>query len=400
MISPLQPRRAETSLSPDRIEEWRRRIREDVSGNYHYHMGIAIEGEGNIPAALAAYQRAIEGNPRLAIAHHRLVDLAKRIGRGDLEEQFHRQAQAVNPGYVADALVTMADERLDRAMLDEGIAMLEQALAASPPDATAAALACVKASAALRLQSRPWEALAWSRKAIALDETLFEAHHSMANSLLVEKDFLGAIHHAEVCVTAESCSATFWYDLGHIYAVAFTFDKARAAYEKAWALNYSETSCRLGLAWLAMAQRDPISGSEVLDGWLTKHPDDVVFLSYRALCSLEVGDLETAQRLQQKALEISPAHPIALCNQGLSLACEGKALEGLASVAAAVAEAPQWPLVRVTAAVVCASAGHHEQAETHLAVAAETQPEWIPYFAALIPRGLETLRPFPLATRS
>lgn len=114
------------------IDAWRRNIREFTFGEYHYQMGVAIEREGDVPAAIDAYGRALEIRPGHHAAFWRLEQALRRTGRDAEAEAVRQRALAVDPHHPACAHLAIGVEAYERDDLTAAAAALEAALAKRP----------------------------------------------------------------------------------------------------------------------------------------------------------------------------------------------------------------------------------------------------------------------------
>lgn len=114
------------------VDLWRRRIREETFSQYHYEMARAIEREGNVEAAIGAYQRALSIRTDYPAAYFRLLNLLSATGRADQAQAIDAQARAVNADYPAWAWHQFAFEALDERRNRDAIAAVKEALALCP----------------------------------------------------------------------------------------------------------------------------------------------------------------------------------------------------------------------------------------------------------------------------
>lgn len=121
------------------VEAWRRRIRADAFGRYHYEMGIAIRVEGNLPVAIQHLRTAIDTDPTLVDAYYQLGRIHESQGQPAEAQALYARARAQDPGFPAATLVRLALKALDRDTEgeDEALALARQALTHDPaqPDA-------------------------------------------------------------------------------------------------------------------------------------------------------------------------------------------------------------------------------------------------------------------------
>lgn len=127
-----------TNPTPADIEAWRQRIRSSTFANYHYEMGKAFAGTGEIAHAVAAFDRTVAIDPTHAAAHTRMVEELTRAGRSEEARLAHERALQAMAGYQAEGLARLGWEIIeaqtaDAAVLDEALRRFEQALAL--PDA-------------------------------------------------------------------------------------------------------------------------------------------------------------------------------------------------------------------------------------------------------------------------
>lgn len=87
------------------FDAWRRAIKDDVSFNYHYEMGVALERTGDFDSALNHYGlalRALPGHVETMGRRVRLLQLVNRLDEAQSEDAAARQS---SPGYWTDALL-------------------------------------------------------------------------------------------------------------------------------------------------------------------------------------------------------------------------------------------------------------------------------------------------------
>ncbi len=104
----------------------------------HFHQAATLHGQGQLEAAIAAYDRAVAADPGDAEAHsHRGIALAQ-LGRTEPALAAFTAALAADPGF-ADALVNRAVVLGSLGRAVEALAALDEALAIAPGHAPAAA---------------------------------------------------------------------------------------------------------------------------------------------------------------------------------------------------------------------------------------------------------------------
>ena len=175
------------------------------------NLGIILVQKGEIDAAIAQYQRALEINPNLAEVHNNLGNAF--IKKGQVREAMgqYQDALLVRPNY-ADA--------------------------------------CNDLGYAFLFEGRRDEAMVQYRKALEIDPTDADAHYNLGNAFLQKGQIDGAIEEYQDALMIRSAFVEAHYNLGIALAQKGQMDKAIVQYQKALELkpNYAEAHSNLGLA--------------------------------------------------------------------------------------------------------------------------------------------------------
>ncbi|WP_188261094.1 tetratricopeptide repeat protein [Azospirillum tabaci] len=111
---------------------WRERIRIETFANYHCEMGLAIQRAGDLAAAVAAFDRAIEIDPLMPRAYFGLVQCLRAMGRSDEAEAVHRRAVQADAAYYVKVCDAEADEHISNLRVDEAMDVYRRLLAHDP----------------------------------------------------------------------------------------------------------------------------------------------------------------------------------------------------------------------------------------------------------------------------
>jgi hypothetical protein len=154
------------------------------------NLGVGLESEGRLEEAADSYRRALELQPELSVPWCNLGNVLKQQGKHQEAVDCYRQAIRVRPDKAEaynSLAVTILGERMENAtLLDEGAALLEQAIRADPEYADS-----FKNLGALRKkQGRRQDALACYDAALRLEPADVSAHVQRAFLLLADGNFL------------------------------------------------------------------------------------------------------------------------------------------------------------------------------------------------------------------
>lgn len=134
-VLPMPVQSSEFRSTPDAatahidFEAWRARIRQTTFANYHYQMGVALARSGEVNAAIAALERAVDTDGALVEARMRLRECLVQAGRTDQAAEVHRVALAGDRDYEARAHAHVAMEHYGRGDYDAALDEASRAIA-------------------------------------------------------------------------------------------------------------------------------------------------------------------------------------------------------------------------------------------------------------------------------
>jgi predicted O-linked N-acetylglucosamine transferase (SPINDLY family) len=192
--------------------------------------GQALEDEGRLEAAEAAFRAAIEADPAYPRAYMNLGNALQKLRRAQDAEAAHREAVRLDPAYVP-AWFNLATVLIGEARWDEARRVLDRVLELKPDLADAAVLLgmawegegnLVKASEALQraVAIRPDLAGAWSNLGalLVLRKLPLEGEQALRRALEIDPDLASA--HASI--------AELEMGRGRLGAAAMGFERALA----------------------------------------------------------------------------------------------------------------------------------------------------------------------------
>ena len=154
------------------------------------NLGTILDRRGELPAAVAHFERALRSNPRYAEAENNLGNARLRQGReAEAIEHFHR-ALSFKPDY-AEAYDDLGDALVQTGRLPEAIAAFGEALRLKPAYANAYS----NRGLALTGLGRKAEANADFVRALELDPRLVEAHLNYGRALVQAGQLAEGIAH-------------------------------------------------------------------------------------------------------------------------------------------------------------------------------------------------------------
>lgn len=350
---------------------WANRIRQDAFARYHLEMGVAILREGNIPAAEAAFRRAIDADSSLSRSYFYLERLLEEAGRHDEARTVHARGLAVDPGFVQKALVRMALIRLNDDGPEEALAVLDGNAAVLAGMAEAQVLLAV-IQAGRTDGDAAWDTLtdpSLLRRALGseADPELAAGISERFFPLVMgpkagPKERLVRLLRAALAV--DSNDAMFLEQLGIMLANAELFAEAEPLLNRAlvlWpgaprALQY------LGFAYLGLGRA--ADAEPVLRQALESDPDNPWLLGMLGQSLNGLGRSVEAESVLRQALQNNPPDPSwLLVTLGLSLLVQGRVAEAESLLQRAIQLNTTDPWAFVYLGAARRSLGHIAEAE-------------------------------------
>jgi protein O-GlcNAc transferase len=310
---------ADSPLSEAQVEEWRSRIRADTFSNYHYRMGVAIEQEGDLAAAAAAYRRATDIRADLWPAHFRLESVLRRLGDTAGASAADQAAGALRADYKVQGAIAESNEHLEENRLDKAWEIMRGVL----------------------------ESLA------AVDRTTPQTRRDAGEIIyrIGLHFFYARRFHEAYAVLAKACD--LHPDIANAYGVRACIAAGLGLADEATALFRKNLQLDAGMAWthvqyaaLLLRRGEHAAAVAALEqarvvadgpGWLA------CIDGYHALALLEHNRTAEAEAACGRALQANPNDLWALVNMAAALTAQGRRDEALRLLQAnAGALDPQW----------------------------------------------------------
>ncbi|MBP2316251.1 tetratricopeptide repeat protein [Azospirillum soli] len=409
-------------------DAWRKRIRESTFSNYHKEMGRAIQREGNLEAAAAAYRRALEISPDCAGAAHGLIKTLNGLGKAAEAAAVDAEMRARNPAYTAEALLEEGESLLERREIGAAIELFNQALSGDPRLAHRVADALRSAAKLVVGTHGQPEGLSFIQRALALLPTSGDLQGSQADLLIAMKrlpeaeaacsrtDRLGvediasqggrSLNFADLLmrnnrltdaigVLEKACAflpkdAPLHNRLGFAYMLRGEYGKAEEALAKAIASNPQFFIAKANLATLHLVAGRAVEAIGIQQDVCRNSPNDAAQLSVLGLMQLSAGQHDLALDTLRRALALAPQDQWCMTNVGLALQVTGDALESVRLHSSALAKAEDsWTATNLGLALE--ALGREQEAVEAFQRASRNTPTLLHYQAKLRPWAYERL---------
>jgi superkiller protein 3 len=210
-----------------------------------YNLGNALYQQGKVEEAVACFRRAIELDPKFALAHNNLGNALYQQGKVEEAVACYRRAIELDP---KDALAhnNLGNALYQQGKVEEAVACIRRAIELDPKDTGAHS----NLGNALLKQGKVDDAVAYFRRAIELDPKLALAHSNLGNALLQQgkvDDAVACFHRA---IDLDPKLAIAHYNLGNALMMQGKVDEAVACYRRAIELDpkHAESHCNFGHA--------------------------------------------------------------------------------------------------------------------------------------------------------
>ena len=217
----------------------------DSNPFYFSNLGIALQNQGKLDEAIAAYLHAIGIKPDYAEVHSNLGIALKSQRKLDEAIAACRRAISIKPDYV-EAHYNLGNALKDQGKLDEAIAAYFQAIGIKPDFAEAHS----NLGTALQEQGKLAEAIAAYRRAIDFKPDFAEAHSNLGAALRDQGKLAEAIAAYRQAIGIKPDFAEAYSNLGTALQDQGALAEAIAAYRQAIGIKpyFAEAHFNLGTA--------------------------------------------------------------------------------------------------------------------------------------------------------
>jgi eukaryotic-like serine/threonine-protein kinase len=288
-------------------------LRPDSPG-VHNTLGIALRAKGDLPAALAAYRKAVELGPAMAWAHNNLGNALRDAG--DLPAS----VAALRKALELDPRSAVTHTNLGSALYDAGdragaVAAFRKALELAPNYAKAHN----NLGTALRDAGDLPAAVAAYQKAVELDPQYALAYTNLGNGLRAQGDVPAALAAFQKAIELDPKNAAAHTGLGTVLQDRGDLPGALAAHRKAIELDPKYAAAYTGLGAALRANRD-LPGAVAAHRRATELDPQFARGYFNLGVALRAaGDLPGAVAAYRRATELGPKYALAHNNLGGAL---------------------------------------------------------------------------------
>ena len=280
-------------------------------------LGEALERIGALDAAVDAYERALASRPDLARAMNRLVVALAQAGRGD-EAVTRAQAWVAARPADPERLFTLGLAQAEQDV--EAAVRTMRQVAAQRPDH---ALAHYNLALLLKRVDRVDEAIAAARRATALDSRP-EAHVALASLHQHQGDFAAAAGALDAALAADRRAYDAWLMLGSVRRAHRDLPGAADALRRAIALRPDAWGAHAALAVVLRLSGDEAGARRASEDAERRRLREqveraAVVMTAVGVARLDAGDLEAARERFAAAVATDDAYAPAHYQLGRAL---------------------------------------------------------------------------------
>lgn len=377
----------------DRTEKWRRRIREDVFGNYHFEMAVAFQRNADIPGTIAALNRAIAADPWRADARVLLINLLRDMGDGPAADLHEQSADRVDPEWrvaalYADVATALAEDRLDTALN-----IFRSVQAATLSEWRRNTTVAVELAKALKARDHMGDACDVLQSALDTSPGDVFLMSTLSKLALQVGDKERAVVLAQqiLALTPEDPEAA--YNLGSTYLAIGDGAAARRFFEQARVRHYRHADqLDLSLCWSWLLSGHKTEALVAFEAAMAAHPSDMRIASHAALPLLSLGRVGDALARARLARASQSNHAHAMIVEALCLGMSGQETAGMDLLRSVMVMVPTMAWPRYVAAHIALSSGQTDGAAAAAREGQRLSMGWEAFFLGLLPDGGEKVR--------
>jgi Flp pilus assembly protein TadD len=337
----------------------------------HYYLGMALLGGGDEARAQSEWQEALRLRPRMIEAQRALANLA--IRRGNLQLLTDSAAALVEDepnspeGYVFRAMATFGRGDETGAEAD-----LQKAISLAPNSPVP-----YGQLAGLRLrQKRYSDAEKLYQQALDRGPQYFDALQGLVMTYGAQNELPKAVAAVQTQIQKVPNDPAYYRLLGGVLLDSGQHGAARAAVEKALALNDKDTDSYLLMVKIFTDEKRPDQVLTTAQHWVQQSPKDPRAYLELGVVQDRQGNWQDAEQSYQKALQVSPDYAPAANNLAyLMLQHDQNPDEALSYVQTARRGLPQNAQVDDTLGLAYYKKGSYELAVSTLEGAAKKDPQ-------------------------
>lgn len=338
----------------------------------HNNMGNALKDQGHLDQAIAAYQQALHLKHAYAEAHNNLGVAWQMTGDAEAAIASYRRALDIHPTYV-EALNNLGVTLQDAGQLDEAIAAFDRALAIRPTYAEAhsnrgnalkaqdrldAAMAAYQRAVELRPgyaeahnnmgnvlkdQGKPDEAMAAFQRALHIRPGYAEAHNNMGVTLQEQGDLEAAMAAYQCALAIKPDYAQAQFNIGNALKEQGLLPAAVAAYQRALEIRPGYAEACNNMGDALKDQGDHAAAIDAFQRAIEIKPGYAEAYNNLGVALQELREFDAALAALRCAVDFKPAYAEAYNNIGVTLQEQRKFDEAIAAYHQALEIKPDYP---------------------------------------------------------
>jgi len=270
----------------------------------HYELGRALYMQGDLHAAVRAFDAALAAAPDYAEAYNARGIMLSTLGQREEAGASFRKAIAINPQY-AGAHNNLGNEQLMAKQFEEALSSFDRALAAQPNFANA----CNGRGNALLSLSRYDEALASFERAVVLEPKFAEAWSGHGNALAGLRRHDDALASYARALALDPSYFDVFENQGNTYLYLKRYQESLACYRRMLAIKPGnpQTLCNIGEALMQMGRHG--EALKTFEEVLAARPDFETAHTGKARALLMLGRHREAIEGFEKIIALYPENP-------------------------------------------------------------------------------------------
>ena len=312
------------------------------NGLAHYHLGVALEKQGNLPSAESEWREAARLRPDLVEAQRALAGAAMRKNDMSALEQTATQIIRLLPSS-PDGYAMRAISYINRRLYSQAEADTQRAMQVAP----GSPIAYIQLGNLRFVEKRLPEAERAYRDALDRNPDFTDALRGLLNTYLAQGQIDRAVAAANQQIAKSPNNGDFYDLLGTVlFHNKADLNAAEIALKKSAALNPGNGDALLKLAQVQAARGDNGQAIATLEQSIKDHPQDASLCILLGELYASRQDWTRAEDNYQKALTIKAEHPIASGDLAYAMLRSGQNLDvALALAQTARRGMPQSPII-------------------------------------------------------
>jgi tetratricopeptide (TPR) repeat protein len=226
------------------------------AATYH-NLGAALQEDGRLDEASAAYRRALDIDPRYSLSHDGLGSVLRNQGKLDEAIRHLEEAVRLDPVFIG-ARFNLANALTDHGDATQAIALYEEVLRRQSDAIDPGSNVDVYSNLgrALTAAGRLDDAIERFRRAALLEPASAMTHYNLGHALFTRGDVEEAAAQFALALQIEPANVSARYELGNLYLAQRQLEQAAIQFREAVRLSpsFADAHNNLGVALASLGQ--------------------------------------------------------------------------------------------------------------------------------------------------